>query len=147
MGESVYPFGRVGKSEWQLFCKKKKQYAHIIDRPESFLFSDRELLIQNFQLHIRNKSYDQTDKILRLLKENFTADDDLVLLESQLLRKSGNPSSKKLYLVPNTIFSTTIFDLEEALLARDLGEVTKARNSYPIARGGFRPGLCYLQIA
>ena len=151
-------YGRWGKvitrfEEWErangTFAKKKKQYAHIIDRPESFLFSDRELLIQNFQLHLRNKSYDQTDKILRLLKENFTADDDLVLLESQLLRKSGNPSkAKALFGSKPQSSARRAFDLEEALLARDLGEVTKARRKFlSIARGGFRPGLCYLQIA
>ena len=87
-------------------------------------------MIQNFQLHIRNRSYDQTDKILKLLKENFIADDDLVLLESQLLRKSGNPSkAKALFGAKPQSSALRSFDLEEALLARDLGEVTKARRN------------------
>jgi len=138
-------WGRANASTSQ---HKKKQYAHILEKPESFLFADRDLLMQNFQFHLRNQMWKESEKVLKLLKENFGGDADLILLESQLLRKSDQPSKAKTLLTKGGDESTTSsFLLEEALVTKALGEMTSARRKFlSLAKKGFIPGVCFQQI-
>lgn len=151
-------YGRWGKvmtrlEEWERAHttpsqQKKKQYSYILEKPESFLFADRDLLIQNFQFHLRNRMWKESEKVLKLLKENFGGDADLILLESQLLRKSDQPSKAKTLLTKGgDESSTSSFLLEEALVTKALGEMTSARRKFlSLAKKGFIPGVCFHHI-
>ena len=138
-------WGRANASTSQ---HRKKQYARILEKPQSFLFADRDLLMQNFQFHLRNRMWKESKKVLKLLKENFGGDADLILLESQLLRKSNHPSKAKALLnKKGNDSSTSSFLLEEAFVRKALGEMTSARRKFlSLAKKGFIPGVCLQQI-
>ena len=62
-GEKITRFEEWERANGSTFARRKNNMPILSIDLKSFLFSDRELLIQNFQLHLRNKSYDQTDNL------------------------------------------------------------------------------------
>ena len=100
---------KMGTQNTSTIQQKKKQYAHILEKPESFLFADRDLLTQNFQFHLHNQMWEESEKVLKLLKENFGGDADLILLESQLLRKVVSLQGKNFLTKAGDISSTSSF--------------------------------------
>ena len=138
-----------GKERMAALLQRRKNNMPILSIDLKVFFSLIWTIDPKFPITYSKQKQDQTDVLLKLLKENFIADDDLVLLAPTFEKKwKLTEKAKALFGSKPQSSALRSFDLEEALLARDLGEVNKGEKVFlSLARGGFRPGLCYQQIA
>ena len=153
-------YGRWGKiitrlEEWERKSRtnqssaKRERNLYITQNPESFLFADRTLLINNFDLFLKHRHFDSAEKVFSLFKENFHDDRELPLLNLRLLRKQGKHQQalKILNSAAGRYKKNFPFLWEKAQIANALGEIPKSRRIFhTLAKRGFIPGVCFQQI-
>ena len=75
--------------------KSEREFDYVLKRRENFLFADRKVLDEYFQVFLKSENLEALQKVFSILEDNFVYDEDLFLKKAQLLQVLGEAKNAK----------------------------------------------------
>ncbi|MFL2938745.1 MAG: glycosyltransferase, partial [Opitutales bacterium] len=75
--------------------KSEREFDYVLKRRENFLFADRKVLDEYFQVFLKSENLEALQKVFSILEDNFVYDEDLFLKKAQLFQVLGEAKNAK----------------------------------------------------